>query len=170
MLMDNYCSMTVLSRRESRIWKSVVSLVLIGVGLHIPPPKRLACALTAEELLVFLLCLVHLQQVVLGQVLCLYQLVHMMMSNSGIVGSVLGRLTEQVTVWYTCVVYWLEHSPDYASKFLVREMIFLSQLSDFVFIQHWPETLSRRKISHDISVSHHEKSITTFEQFGKKIL
>ena len=127
MLMDNYCSMTVLSRKESRICKSVVSLVLVGVGLHIPPPKRLACALTAEELLMFLFCFVHLQQVVLGEILCFYQLVHMMMSNSGVIGCVFGRLTQHVTVRDTCIVHRFEHSSDYATELLMRDMIFLSQ-------------------------------------------
>jgi len=142
--------------------------MLIGVSLHVPPPKWLALSLTAEKLLVFLLRFIHFQEVIFGQVLSFDQLVHVMVTNSWIVCCVFWWLAQHISVRYTCKVYRFEHSSDDATKFLVRNVIFLGQLADFVLIQDRPEALTCWKITVDMAVCHDVISGTTFEQFCKK--
>jgi len=115
--------------------------IFVGVLAQVPPPIRKTMFLTAKKLFVLLFGLIHLLQVLLGEVFCPDKLVGIVMTDERVICRIFGRITCEISIWHACKVYWFEHTPDHTAKFCVSDVGCFCHLSHFKVIKDRPEAL-----------------------------
>ena len=173
--MDNHCSTnkaTVQNVQQKGLcrYRVVGTLILVGVGLHVPPPKWLTFWLTAQEALVFLLRLIHFLKIRFRKILRFDKLVDMVVTNDGVIRCIFRWLAEHITVRHTGVVDRFKHSANDTTKFLMGNMRFLCNFPNFGLVQNRPEALACWEIASDVVISHVVSLEQHVNKFCKKIV
>jgi len=146
-----YGSVQMSVSRSSCWWESV----LIGISLEVPRTKGLTFFPVAQKFFIFCLALGHFKQISLAKVFGLYHLFWLAaLTTNGIKPSVFWWDAFKVGISDTSEVLRHQHLTNLNAELLVWQGGLVSELSNKMIVQNWPQTLFCRKIADNVVFRH----------------
>jgi len=127
----------------------------IRVSLEIPITKRLTFLSVAQKLFIFSLTFWHLEQITPAKIFSLYHFFWLAaLTTKWVKPSVFWWDAAKVGISNTSEMSWHQHLANFIAEFLMRQSGFVSELSDSMVIQNWPQALFCRKITKNVFFRH----------------
>jgi len=129
--------------------------VLIGISLEVPRTKGLTLLSVSQKFFVFCLALGHFEQIGLTKVFSLYHLFRWAaLTTNGVKPSVFWWDAFKVGISDTSEVFRHQQLADLNAELLMWQCGLVSELSNKMIVQNWPQTLFCRKITDNVVFRH----------------